>query len=84
MGKIIAITGGIGSGKSLASEFLRQAGYNVVSCDEITAELYKKRRVKKEIGKIFPSAVSGKCRIRIDKKEVARQVNSAATFESSE
>ena len=52
---------------------MRQAGYTVVSCDEITAELYKKRCIKKEIGKIFPSAGSGKYRIHIDKNEVARQ-----------
>ena len=72
--KIIAITGGIGSGKSLAAKFLREAGYKVVSCDEITAELYKKRRVKKGIGKIFPSAVSGKIIYRIDKKIVSNEV----------
>ena len=73
MKKIIAITGGIGSGKSLAATFLRQAGYNVVSCDEITAEMYNKRRVKKEIAKIFPSATSGKIFCRVDKKAVASQ-----------
>ena len=71
--KIIAITGGIGSGKSLALNILRQAGYKAVSCDEITAELYKKISVKEEIGKIFPSAVSGGSRLHIDKKEIARQ-----------
>ena len=73
MAKIIAITGGIGSGKSLAATFLRQAGYKVVSCDKITAEFYKKHRVKKEIGKIFPSAVKGRIFLRVDKKVVAGQ-----------
>lgn len=35
----IAITGGIGSGKSTVADFIRQAGYPVFSCDKIYAEL---------------------------------------------
>ena len=37
--RIYAITGGIGSGKTLLSSFIRQAGYPVFSCDDIYAEL---------------------------------------------
>lgn len=70
--KIIAVTGGIGSGKTLALNILRQAGYKADSCDEITAELYGKRKVKEEIGKIFPSAISGNIRLRVNKKEIAK------------
>ncbi|MDY6367312.1 MAG: dephospho-CoA kinase [Clostridia bacterium] len=74
MKKVIAITGGIGSGKSLAAKFLKENGYKVVSCDEITDSLYKKHRVKKLLSKIFPSAAKGKLFIKIDKKAVAKEV----------
>lgn len=39
--KLIAITGGIGSGKTAVSEILKQHGFCVLDCDEITAQLYK-------------------------------------------
>ena len=39
MKKKIAITGGIGSGKSTALNLLRQAGYIGYSCDEIYKEI---------------------------------------------
>lgn len=75
MGKqIIAITGGIGSGKSLAAKFLKEKGYKVVSCDEITRNLYEKRKIKRRIAEIFPSAAKGKIFIKIDKKAVAEEV----------
>ena len=39
-GKIIALTGGIGSGKSTALKILSGAGFRVLSSDEIVSELY--------------------------------------------
>ena len=44
--KKIAITGGIGSGKSTVCEILLELGYPVISCDKITTELYQKRKIK--------------------------------------
>ena len=76
--KIIALTGGIGSGKSLALKILTEAGYGTVSCDEITAALYKKRKIKKKIAEIFPSAASGRLFIGIDKRAVAKEAFSDA------
>ena len=35
MGKIIGITGGIASGKSTVTEFLRQKGFQVVDADAV-------------------------------------------------
>lgn len=70
----IAITGGIGSGKSASLSILAELGYSVVSCDEITANLYKKNRIKKQIKKLFPSAVKGRFFLQVDKKEIARLV----------
>ena len=72
--KLIAVTGGIGSGKTTALNALKNAGYGVVSCDETTKELYKKRRTKKCLKKLFPSAVSGKIFLTIDKKELSKIV----------
>jgi dephospho-CoA kinase len=40
--KIIVITGGIASGKSTASAYIREKGYTVLDSDEIVHELYRK------------------------------------------
>ncbi|MCY7220540.1 dephospho-CoA kinase [Streptococcus cristatus] len=39
MAKIIGITGGIASGKSTVTEFLRQQGYKVIDADQVVHEL---------------------------------------------
>lgn len=39
MARIIGITGGIASGKSTVSEFLRQQGYQVIDADQVVHEL---------------------------------------------
>ena len=57
--KLIAVTGGIGSGKSVAVNVLSATGYNTLSCDDITTDLYEKRKVKLLLKKFFPSAVKG-------------------------
>ena len=41
MGKIIGITGGIASGKSTVTEFLRQKGFQVVDADAVVHRLQK-------------------------------------------
>lgn len=41
MGKIIGITGGIASGKSTFTEFLRQKGFQVVDADAVVHQLQK-------------------------------------------
>ena len=41
MGKIIGITGGIASGKSTVTEFLRQKGFQVVDADTVVHQLQK-------------------------------------------
>ena len=41
MGKIIGITGGIASGKSTVTEFLRQKGFQVVDADIVVHQLQK-------------------------------------------
>ena len=41
MGKIIGITGGIASGKSTVTNFLREKGFQVVDADAVVHELQK-------------------------------------------
>jgi dephospho-CoA kinase len=54
----IAITGGIGSGKSLVSSFFEKAGYPVIKADEIAKELMQNNeQVKKKLIKSFGSKV---------------------------
>ena len=79
MVKKIAVTGGIGSGKSTVINILTDAGYKVLSCDKITAELYEKRRVKLLLKKMFPTAVKGYFFPQIDRKII-----SAAVFNDKE
>ena len=40
MGKIIGITGGIASGKSTVTEFLRQKGFQVVDADAVVHQVF--------------------------------------------
>lgn len=40
---IVAITGGIGSGKSCVAEILRQMGFCVVYCDKLAAEVAREK-----------------------------------------
>ena len=41
MTKIIGITGGIASGKSVVTDFLRSQGYQVIDADQVVHELQK-------------------------------------------
>lgn len=69
--KKIAITGGIGSGKSLAVSTLKNAGYLTLSSDNIVSELYEKASVRKLVKEIFPTAVSDAPDYIIDRKAVS-------------
>lgn len=57
MNKKIAITGGIGSGKSIVGEYLKKKGFAVFSCDKIYAELITTRNYVQAIKQVFPAAV---------------------------
>ncbi len=71
MNKRIAITGGIGSGKSTALWIVKRLGYLTLSSDSIVNELYKKHAVKILLKEAFPSAIKGNIKLRIDRKELA-------------
>ncbi len=76
---LIAITGGIGSGKTTVISAISSMGYPVINCDEITKALYKRAKVKRFIKKNFPSAVKGKVFLRVDKSKIAQKVFSDKT-----
>ncbi len=57
MKKTIAITGGIGSGKSTVSKILKDKGFSVFSCDEIYGELLHDEKYKQKIASVFPTAL---------------------------
>lgn len=71
--KLIAITGGIGSGKSVALSVLGESGYSILSSDKIVNELYEQKEVKKLLKKMFPKAVKGIFNLVVDKKIIADQ-----------
>lgn len=69
--KKIAITGGIGSGKSLAGKIIAGQGYDVFSCDEIYAQITKSEEYIRQIEKAFPSVIVNGA---IDRKKLSEIV----------
>jgi dephospho-CoA kinase len=61
-GQLIAITGGIGSGKSFVLKCFKRLGFIVYSFDAATASLYKEEGAAYDlIKKEFPSCIEGIC-----------------------
>ncbi|MBQ3438071.1 MAG: dephospho-CoA kinase [Fusobacterium sp.] len=54
---IIGLTGGIASGKTTVSNYLKTKGYRVYDADIIAREIFEKREVEKEIIKEFGSSI---------------------------
>ena len=78
--KNIAITGGIGSGKSTVSEIIRKMGYVVVSADKVYSELLLNEDFVKEICELMNiSPVEKDGRITIDRKALSALVFSDKT-----
>jgi dephospho-CoA kinase len=57
MRKRIAVTGGIGSGKSLALQRIAELGYPIYSCDEIYKNVIKSKAYIRQIEGVFPSCI---------------------------
>lgn len=75
MKKLIAITGGIGSGKSLLTDYFASLGYAVLSADEIYSDLLKDECFVKGIcDAVGVCAVLVNGRYTLDRKEVAEKV----------
>lgn len=68
MGKKIAITGGIGSGKSYVAEYIKNLGYPVFSCDEIYKDVSQSLSYIEKLQTIFPECVIGG---KLDRRKLA-------------
>ncbi len=53
---VVGLTGAIASGKSTALAYFKQAGADVISCDEIVRQLYTRPAVLKKITAAFGTA----------------------------
>ena len=73
--KKIAITGGIGSGKSTVLSILKSLGYPVFSCDEIYKKVIVDQAYIQQIAAIFPDVIRNGA---IDKKLLSEIVFSNA------
>ncbi len=63
----VAITGGIGSGKSTFSEFLREKDYPVIFADDLSKELLQNsKKVKQQIIELFGSSAYNRTYINTD------------------
>ena len=60
----VAITGGIGSGKSTVSKYISDLGYPVFSCDEIYKNIYATDDFQNQLSEAFPACVKNG---RVDK-----------------
>ena len=69
MKKKIAITGGIGSGKTTVVQILNEMGYTTFSCDGLYQEIIRRKSYVFEIEKRFPQAVVNG---RIDRAKLAQ------------
>ena len=59
MNKIsVAVTGGIGSGKSTVIKYIKTLGYPIFSCDEIYKEIIERADYIKKVKQIFPMAIT--------------------------
>lgn len=65
----IAVTGGIGSGKSTVCEEIARLGYSVFSCDEIYGEMLGEPDFAAAMEILFPGSTSGG---RVNKKELLK------------
>lgn len=69
MTRIIGITGGIASGKSTVSDYLKRLGYRVIDCDLLTREAYV--TCFDQIQQLFPECIVAGT---VDRKALAQCV----------
>ncbi len=72
----VAITGGIGSGKSTVSKYISDLGYPVFSCDDIYKKIYPTEVFQSQLKVVFPDLVIDG---RVDKGLLAKAVFSDPT-----
>ena len=67
----VAITGGIGSGKSTVSKYISDLGYPVFSCDDIYKKIYSTDDFQNQLKAAFPACVKNG---RVDKGLLSQTV----------
>lgn len=67
----IAVTGGIGSGKSTVCRLIRAAGYPVFSCDEESRRLWQDEEYLQKLAELFPEGTENG---KIERKKLAKVV----------
>ena len=75
--KIIAVTGGIGSGKSAVLSIIKGLNYPVFSCDDFTKKAYKNKKVKSFLKGFCKNCFIGFFKTKIDRKTLAKLVFSS-------
>ncbi|WP_456398517.1 dephospho-CoA kinase [Mesoaciditoga sp.] len=70
--KIVAITGGIATGKSTVAKFVKEMGYHVIDADKVGHEILKKDDVKELLIKEFGISLNEKN--EIDRKTLGKIV----------
>lgn len=71
MQKKIAITGGIGSGKSFVLRYIADLGYPTFSCDEIYKDIIDTEEYVNKIATVFPTCVENQI---LDRKKLSNIV----------
>lgn len=69
--KIIGLTGGIASGKSLVSSYIKQAGFPLIDGDEVAKNLQEEAQFLEKIEEAFPGMVVDG---RLDREKMGRLV----------
>lgn len=71
MSYIIGLTGQSGAGKTTICEFLKQAGFGIINCDEIARQCTADGSYcNKQLSKVFPSCFDEK--LSIDRKGISK------------
>ena len=69
--RFVAITGGIGSGKSTVAKIIAEMGYPVFSADTVARGIYSDSEVYKKVAEYFPDCLSD---TGVDRKKLAAAV----------
>lgn len=64
---LVAITGGIGSGKTTVSKIIKENGFKVFSCDEIYKEISKTDVFINRLKEVFPFAIDRNMQLNREK-----------------
>lgn len=67
----IAVTGGIGSGKSSVMQIIAELGYPVFSADAFARTIYEEEAVFRKVAEQFPGCIAGG---QVDRKKLADAV----------